>query len=211
MTCDTLNILGVKRPLPQIKKKIATDTNTKHKAHTTYCTTTTTMASTTLTQDPVIIASLFKKYDADNSQTIDTSELESLLSDLGVTLQDEHQKRAILMLVDKDGSGTVSLDEFLSWWSKMVKDSSFARFEKNMAMAAYVCWLFVQANCTANGSLPNSKFAQVYQQLYDMYHAMWPSVYGQAMYTTEQAVKHLDIDGDGNIIFYELMHWLNWV
>lgn len=169
------------------------------------------MASTTLTTDPVIIQSLFKKYDADNSGTIDTSELESLLTDLNITLKTEYEKRAILMLVDKDGSGTISLDEFLSWWSKMVRDSSFARFEKNLEMSTYVCWLFVQAGCTENGSLPNSKFASVYQQLYDMYHAIWPSVYGQQMKTTREAIEHLDVDGDGNIIFHELMHWLNWV
>jgi Ca2+-binding EF-hand superfamily protein len=169
------------------------------------------MASTTYATDRTTIHSLFYKYDRDGSGDIDSNELVNLLSDLGVTLKDENELSGLLMLVDRDGNGTISFEEFFFWWNKMVTLHSFVRMEANLAMIGYIGYLFRNAQCTSNGTLTTEKFAQVYQQLYDTYHVSWSQVYNRQMFTTEQAIKELDKDGDGHIAFYELIFWLNWV
>uniref|UniRef100_A0A6S8PDE8 EF-hand domain-containing protein n=1 Tax=Amphora coffeiformis TaxID=265554 RepID=A0A6S8PDE8_9STRA len=65
----------------------------------------------------------FKKYDADDSNSIDAAELGSLLKELGWNVSDVDVTEALTVL-DKDGNGDIDLDEFLNWseyaWQKFV-------------------------------------------------------------------------------------------
>lgn len=73
-----------------------------------------------------IYAECFKKYDADGSNSIDVSELGSLLKDMGWNVTDADVVEALKVL-DKDGNGDIDLDEFLHWssyaWEKFVLQS----------------------------------------------------------------------------------------
>lgn len=72
----------------------------------------------------------FKKYDADDSNSIDAAELGSLLHDLGWKVGDDDVSEALTVL-DKDGNGNIDLDEFLKWsdyaWHKFILRSSPTR------------------------------------------------------------------------------------
>ena len=58
---------------------------------------------------------MFKKYNKDGSGFISADELHQLCASLGKELTEEQLDRAMAKL-DKNGEGTVSIDEFLWWW-----------------------------------------------------------------------------------------------
>lgn len=63
---------------------------------------------------------LFKKYDKDESGTIDVDELKQLLSDLNY----KHSAETALKTMDIDGDGTVSFVEFLKWLNWIPADDA---------------------------------------------------------------------------------------
>ena len=63
----------------------------------------------------VVLRSLFMKYDKDGSGVLNQSEVRQLFQgDLGFT---KDQAEAYSMMLDKDGSQTVSFDELHQWLS----------------------------------------------------------------------------------------------
>ena len=60
-------------------------------------------------------AALFAEIDKDGSGTIDTSELQNLLSKLGKYLTPAELKLAVEK-IDTDGSGVIEYDEFVAWY-----------------------------------------------------------------------------------------------
>ena len=63
---------------------------------------------------PADVAAAFKKYDADNSQTIDVSELAHALADLGVGANTLEEASAVLHRYTSGTSSELSLDQFAS-------------------------------------------------------------------------------------------------
>ena len=57
---------------------------------------------------------MFKSLDGDNSGKLDRAELHALATALGTSLSD-HEISEALAQVDKDGDGSVNLEEFLAW------------------------------------------------------------------------------------------------
>ena len=65
---------------------------------------------------PLILAErMFKKYDTDNSGTIDVREFQALCYNLDHALADEEVALAVRTL-DKNGNGQLDKGEFLKWW-----------------------------------------------------------------------------------------------
>ncbi len=68
---------------------------------------------------------MFRRYDEDQSGTIDGDELYSLLRDLGhLCTRDEAMR--IMSGMDGDGSGTIDVNEFLHWWNNAPFTTMFA-------------------------------------------------------------------------------------
>merc|ERR1712000_769692 len=65
---------------------------------------------------PPMSKRMFNKYDSDNSGTISLKEFRSLVYDLGHALTDVEFDLAVKM-IDSDGDGELSYDEFKKWWS----------------------------------------------------------------------------------------------
>ena len=61
------------------------------------------------------ISTVFSRHDTDGSQTIDAKELELVMTELGISTSPELCKDALTRL-DTDGSGSISLDEYLKWF-----------------------------------------------------------------------------------------------
>lgn len=59
---------------------------------------------------------IFKSFDRDGSGSIDRAELSRLLEALG-QLPSEDELEVALSVIDANGSGRISWDEFKAWWS----------------------------------------------------------------------------------------------
>lgn len=59
----------------------------------------------------------FAKYDSDKTGTIDAKELETVLKDLGVEVSEERVREAFSVL-DHNGDGEISYEEFCRWWRR---------------------------------------------------------------------------------------------
>jgi Ca2+-binding EF-hand superfamily protein len=67
-------------------------------------------------QQEAIARNTFKKFDADGSGCLDSSELGKLTTALGAEFTQSELKEA-LEEVDTDGSGLIEISEFLAWWT----------------------------------------------------------------------------------------------
>jgi len=65
----------------------------------------------------VSIETVFAKYDRDGSGDIDARELALVLEDLGVEANEERLREAFALL-DANGDGIISFDEFAGWWRR---------------------------------------------------------------------------------------------
>ncbi|CAJ1356509.1 unnamed protein product [Effrenium voratum] len=63
---------------------------------------------------------VFDLYDIDGSASIDNSELKGLMHMLGFSTTSREELVAMMMAVDKDGSGEIELDEFLQMMAPKV-------------------------------------------------------------------------------------------
>lgn len=61
------------------------------------------------------IAQKFKQYDTDNNGFLDTKELAALCQALGTKLT-IHELEAAILLLDSNGDGKISFNEFQDWW-----------------------------------------------------------------------------------------------
>lgn len=67
-------------------------------------------------QQEAIARNTFKKFDADGSGFLDCLELGRLTSQLGADFTEEELEEA-LAEIDADGSGSIEVTEFISWWT----------------------------------------------------------------------------------------------
>ena len=143
----------------------------------------------------IVIKSLFAKYDQDGSGRLQKSEAMSLLvNDLGLGPK---QAETCYLLVDKDGSGSISFDEFLQWFRsgegfKNIDDSS--RYYKVRKAVEY----FKEYDADNSGTIERG-------ELKKLMHSV--GYEGKI----DDAMASLDKDGDGKISFTEFLAWLNWV
>lgn len=65
----------------------------------------------------VSIETVFAKYDTNGSGDIDARELALVLEDLGVEVSEERLREAFALL-DANGDGVITFDEFAAWWRR---------------------------------------------------------------------------------------------
>lgn len=144
----------------------------------------------------IVLKSLFTKYDTDGSGQLNRSELHGLfVQDLGLS---KEQAEAYCYLLDKDGSGSISFEEFNTWLKsgekfKNINDSSrYHRLNKAVAM-------FKDYDKDNSGALDIEEFEKLF------------IAFGGKKENVSSGLKELDKDGNGVISFQELMRWLRWV
>lgn len=143
----------------------------------------------------IVVKSLFSKYDQDGSGRLQRKELMILLSDdLGM---DPKQAEAMAMVVDKDGSGSVSFDEFFQW----IRDRNGLDTVNDRTKYYYTrkaVEMFKKYDRDASGTIEVNELKQLLKDV----------GYKNSL---QDALKVLDKDGNGKISFPEFLKWLNWI
>ena len=146
----------------------------------------------------IVVKSLFKKYDTDDSGRLGKNEMLTLLKeDLGMK---ENQAQACILLVDKDGCGEVSFDEFTLWLRtekgfRNIDDSSrYYKVQKAIE-------LFKEFDKDGNGTIDREEFKKLFKKFQANCDAS----------QIDNALQALDTSGDGKISFPEFLAWLNWL
>ncbi|XP_065068411.1 calmodulin-like protein 3 [Rhopilema esculentum] len=144
----------------------------------------------------IVLKSLFTKYDKDGSGQLNRLELQGLfVDDLGLS---KEQAESYAYLLDKDGNGKVSFEEFNSWLHsgekfKNVNDKSrYQRLKKAVE-------LFKSYDKDGSGALDKDEFEKLF------------IAYGGKKQNVGAGLKELDKDGNGVISFEEMMRWLRWI
>ena len=147
----------------------------------------------------VAVKSLFHKYDTDGSGHLGKNEMLKLLKeDLGLSDEKAH---ACIMMIDKDGCGGISFDEFISWLRtdkgfKNIDDKSrYYRVQKAIE-------LFKQFDKDDSGTIDREEFKLLFKQF---------KAGNCDDSQLENALQTLDTSGDGQISFAEFLAWLNWI
>ncbi|XP_031564176.1 polcalcin Jun o 2-like [Actinia tenebrosa] len=143
----------------------------------------------------IVVQSLFRKYDTDDSGRLQKTELMTLLKDdLGM---DSKQAEAVMMLVDKDGSGAVSFEEFFQW----LREGQGLKNVDNTTRYYYIrkaVDLFKTYDKDASGTIEPNELKELLKSV---------------GYTgsVESALKVLDKDRNNKVSFPEFLQWLNWI
>lgn len=136
----------------------------------------------------VVVKSIFQKYDTDGSGSLQKSELMILLKqDLGM---DAKQAEAVMMMMDEDGSGDVSLQEFLQFLrtKKDVLKTVDNTSKYGQLRKAVDC--FKKFDEDGSGTIEPDELKQLLQAI-------------EYKGSFESAQEKLDKDGDGKISFPE--------
>lgn len=107
----------------------------------------------------IVLKSLFSKYDKDGSGQLNRKELTGLfVDDLGLS---KEQAEAYAYLLDKDGNGCVSFDEFITWlqsgerFQNVSDKSRYYRLKKAVE-------LFKTYDRDGSGALDKNEFEQLF-------------------------------------------------
>ena len=146
----------------------------------------------------VVIRSIFRKYDSDGSGWLEKSEILVMLCDMGL---DEKQAEVCFMLVDKDGSLSVSLTELLLWFRtgegfRVIDDQNRYAYVRRVADE------FIKYDRDSSGVIDRSEF-----------RALLASGSKEWNRCSEEqiaiALKSVDKDGSGTVSFSEFLAWMD--
>lgn len=107
---------------------------------------------------------VFDKFDADADGSLDKAQLRELCYDFGYFFSEAEMDTAFSLL-DKDGSGCVSYDEFLEWWQS---DDRFAKLQLSEAQQAavhQVAEYFRHFDADRSGELDEAEFRAMFEHL----------------------------------------------
>ncbi|XP_022782195.1 calcineurin subunit B-like [Stylophora pistillata] len=143
----------------------------------------------------IVVQSLFKKYDTDENGHLSKKEALCLLKDdLGM---DNKQAEACYLLVDKDGGGSISFEEFFSWF----RDEKGLECVNDKSRCYYISKAvdeFKKYDKDGNGTIDKDELKLLLKAV-------------NYRHDSDAALRALDTTGDGKISFPEFLAWLNWL
>jgi len=137
------------------------------------------------------ISKTFDLFDADGGGEISSEELEDLMGSLG-SPQAPEQLRVMISLLDGNGDGTISKDEFIQWYSEQLNQNELDPAEMASSM-------FRMFDTDGSGSLTIAEFKE----------ALDAFKVGLTVDDVTELVKELDEDRNGIIDEQEFAHLLH--
>eukprot|EP00298_Acanthocystis_sp_HF-20_P023334 c32055_g1_i1.p1 GENE.c32055_g1_i1~~c32055_g1_i1.p1 ORF type:complete len:188 (-),score=63.30 c32055_g1_i1:25-543(-) len=151
------------------------------------------------TSDPKILSEIvFDRSDTDKNGKLNANEFRYMCSILGYNLSPK-QLEIGLMTIDKDGSGSISREEFLDWFRGPDRREKLHITEDELEKRESASTAFKYFDRNLDGSLDKSEFDGFYEYL---------KQYNLAQVSKEEMIKALDISEDGKIQFYEYISFL---
>ena len=135
---------------------------------------------------------LWTEFDTDKSGELDMAELRSVLSRMGTAVSDKKFAKLVKQ-IDRDKSGTISLEEFEFWWRKQSDEARNVFNTSQVDLDA----LWAEIDTDGNGSLDEQEFEAVLERM------------GQPIKPRKlkKLMKKLDTDNDGSVSQDEFMVW----
>ena len=144
----------------------------------------------------VALKSIFSKYDVDESGQLSQNELMVLFKeDLGF---DDQQSKIYSLLLDKDGNGEVSWEEFALWMRSGERLKNITEISRYTLLAKAVDF-FCRYDLDNNQALDRNEFTTLFKEM------------GGDMVNLDGALEELDRDHNNVISFPEFLRWLNWI
>ena len=144
----------------------------------------------------VALNSLFSKYDGDDSGQLSQAELTVLFKeDLGF---DDQQAKIYSLLLDKDGNGEVSFEEFRIWLRSGERLKNITDKSRYVLLVKAVDF-FCRFDLDSNQALDQDEFKMLFKEM------------GGQPNNLDGALKELDKDNNNVISFPEFLRWLNWI
>src|SRR3990167_11529803 len=108
---------------------------------------------------------VFRKYDVDGSGTISLAEFKNVCYDLGHFMTEEELNIAY-KLIDNNLDGSLSLDEFASWWKKTSRWQFLKLNDEEKEILHIVAIHFKNCDSDASGSVDKQEFSRLYSDLF---------------------------------------------
>jgi len=146
-------------------------------------------------EQPGLSKIIFQKYDIDHSESISAAEFKNMSYDLGYFLSDTEAELAVKRL-DKDCDGSISYEEFKSWWITNDRWSTIKLSEKNMVALQAISAQFQKYDINKNGAIEKKEFKN-----------FWKGINNKKKVSSHEEdtmFKELDANGDGVLTPAEL-------
>jgi len=141
---------------------------------------------------------IFDKYDTDKSGSIDASEFQNLVYQLGYALSQLEIDLA-LKLLDGDASGKLDKAEFKKWWANPKRWEELKLDSAGLENRSQVASVFNAYDPKKTGFIGKTDFDKFYTDL----------VASKLTKLSKQTfLEDLDANGDGKINFGEYVAWL---
>ena len=146
----------------------------------------------------LVLKSVFTKYDVDGNGYLTENEIRVLLvEDLGMS---DAECETITLLMDEDGSNTISFEEFKEWTqggnkAGIILNPTGHRYQLLLKAAEY----FRDFDVDSNGAIEGKEIIRLMQWL------------GISKDRTATVLDEIDKDKNGKISFYEFLKWLHWI
>lgn len=148
----------------------------------------------------IVIKSIFSKYDKDGSGCLEKSEILAMLrDDMGL---DEKQAEVCFMLIDKDGSKSVSFPELAEWFRTPGKGFKVVDDQHRYAYVRRVADYFKEYDRDGSGVIDRREF----RALLASGNKDWNRCTDEDI---SRALKAVDKDGSGTVSFSEFLAWMD--
>jgi len=152
------------------------------------------------TQNLPLSQIVFNKYDTDHSGSITVPEFRFMAYDLGYYLNDTELELAVKKL-DKSNAGSITYDNFCSWWKTADRWNELKLSDENMALLSAVSGQFQMFDKDKSGAIDKTEFKRFCKEITNKKKV--PPAEEKAMF------EALDANGDGKISFNEFVDYLN--
>ncbi|XP_078383314.1 neo-calmodulin-like [Oculina patagonica] len=148
----------------------------------------------------MVIKSIFSNYDKDGSGCLEKSEILAMLQgDMGL---DEKQAEVCFMLIDKDGSKSVTFAEFAEWFRSPGRGFKVVDDQQRYAFVRRVADYFKEYDRDGSGVIDKREL----RALLASSNKDWDRCSEEDI---TQALRAVDKDGSGTVSFSEFLAWVD--